>query len=85
MNFSNHASRAAAYINDRLARNYQCEQFDVDPQPDADGSTFWLQELSATLIEHPDRPRQWVRPALVSDRGHSLLPGPGREDLGDCA
>jgi hypothetical protein len=50
-------------------------------------STAWLEQLSAELIEHPDRPRQWVRPALISDRdlstnGPSLLgapSGPGRE------
>ena len=48
-------------------------------------STAFLEELSASLIEHPDRPRQWVRPDLISDRGHSLLPGSGREALEDCA
>jgi hypothetical protein len=63
------AINASAYLRGRYERGYAHQVHDVDPQPDADGSTAWLEELSQALVEHPDRPRQWVRPSLINHEG----------------
>jgi hypothetical protein len=70
----NFASRAAAHLRSRYERGHAHQTHDVDPQPDADGSTAWLEELSdelmaeyraklkrRPLVKHPDRSNVWTR------------------------
>ena len=97
---NNHASDAARFLNERINFTTRDHAW-IDVTPDPQGSTAHLEQLSDTLyaeglrdrlkrrplVKHPDRSRGpfqvWVRE--VSDRGHSLLPDPGREELDGAA
>ena len=70
----NFASRAAAHLRGRYERTDIQKLYDVDPQPDADGSTAYLEELSDELMAeyraklrrrplnpHPGRSNVWTR------------------------
>ena len=87
---NNHASRAARDINEMI-RSSQHAEYRVTP--DFQGSTEFLEDLSADLlreklrrrpfVKHPDRSNTWVR-SIFPDRDRtpavpSSPPGPGRE------
>ena len=83
----NHASRAAHDINE-LIRTAQHTDYQVTP--DFQGSTVFLESLSADLlreklrrrpfVKHPDRSNTWVRSIFpdrdLSTNGPSLLGAP---------
>jgi hypothetical protein len=90
---TNHANEAARYLGDRIAvasplplrrERYAARPWQAGAANYLAARIAKASEPDEALIEHPDRPRQWVRPALISDRDRtpavpSSPPGPGRE------